>query len=150
MAHFNFAQIKANLALTKRVLPIVLAKQAENHFTEAFAKGGLDEYKWSEVNRRIRGTREYRYPSKPKASSRTSPILVRTGNLRRKVSRSIKVQSWPTVKLQVDTGGKYNYAEAVFKGTSNMPARPNLVQTKVLTTMQNQLITTEVDKIWNV
>ena len=54
---FNFGLIRRKLDQTKRVLPIALAKLTENHFADAFKTGNLDEYKWSEVNRRIAGTK---------------------------------------------------------------------------------------------
>lgn len=146
MAGFNFAQIRSKLALTKRVLPIVLAKQAENHFVESFAKGGQDEYKWAEVQRRIPSTKAWKYRSKPKASSRTSPIGVRTGNLRRKQSRAIREVSWGRIRIVNDTP----YADYFYNGTANMPPRQNMKQTSTLTTMQRTTIENEVDKIWNV
>ena len=101
---FNFKQVKANLNKTKRELPIKLAAQAENHFAEAFDKGGLDEYKWKEVNRRIDGTKEYKY--KPKgislSANQNNPILVGKGTLRRKVARSAVERTFQRTRLVVD------------------------------------------------
>jgi phage gpG-like protein len=104
MNRFNFQQVKANLKITKRELPIKLSAQAENHFAEAFDKGGLDENKWKEVNRRIDGTKEFKY--KPKGISlsahQSNPILVGKGTLRRKVARSAVERKFDRIRLVVD------------------------------------------------
>lgn len=150
---FQFDVVRQKLALTKRVLPVKLAKQAENHFTESFTKGGLDNYKWQEVQRRTQGTRAYKYPSKPKRSSRTSPILVRTGNLRRKVSRSIHSSTWDNIRLVVDLPYAAIQNEGGYAGrnhSAKIPARPFMKQTDKLTTMQKALIKSEMDKIWKI
>ena len=102
MSNWGFDKIKQNIAQSKRVLPVKLAKQAENHFTESFSKGRLDEYKWKEVQRRIPTTPAYKYPKKKGLSRRRNPILVMTGNLRRKVARSISDARWGKVRLVVD------------------------------------------------
>jgi len=141
---FNFQQVKINLERTKRELPIVLSKLTENHFTESFTKGALDEHKWKEVQRRIPGTPEYKYPKKRGLSRRTSPILVRTGNLRRKVSRSITNASWQQIRLAVDLP----YADAQNAGTDKIVARPFMIQTKALEQMQLKAIDNQMDKIW--
>jgi phage gpG-like protein len=144
MDRFGFTRIRANIERTKRVLPVVLAKQAEGYFTKSFSLGKLGPTKWQEVNRRTPGTLEYKYPSKPKASARTSPILVRTGALRRKVSKSIANATWQQVRLVVDLP----YAEFHNEGNDNTPARPFMKQTKELEIKQRNTIRYEMDKIW--
>ena len=143
---FNFDNVKANLARTKRELPIVLSKLTENHFTESFTKGALDEHKWPEVKRRIPGTPEYKYPKKKGLSRRTSPILVRAGALRRKVSRSITDATWQRVRLAVDLP----YAEVHNKGDDHIDARPYMIQTKTLERLQLKEINAQMKKIWNI
>ena len=49
-----------------------------------------------------------------------------TGNLRRKVARSISDARWDKVRLVVDLP----YAEYHNEGTDNIPARPYMKQTK--------------------
>lgn len=142
---FNFQEVRSKLARTKRELPIVLSKLTENHFTESFEKGALDEHKWPEVKRRIEGTPEYKYPKKKGLSRRTSPILVRTGTLSRKVSRSITNASWQQVRLAVDLP----YAEAQNKGNANIEARPYMIHTKTLENKQLKTIDHQMSKIWN-
>lgn len=102
MNSFNLHIVQQRLAETKRVLPIVLSKQAENYFTGSFTKQGLGTDKWQEVNRRIAGTNEYKYPKFKGLSRRTKPILIGTGALRRKVSNSIRTATWDNISLIVD------------------------------------------------
>jgi len=142
---FLFDQVRNRLAITKRVLPVKLANQVERHFTEAFDKGGLDEYRWQEVKRRIPGENAYKYPKKKGLSRRTKPILTMSGTLRRKVSRSIVSSTWSSILLQVRD---LNYAKRHNEGLDGMPARPFMKQTVVLTTMQKTLIDDEMKKIW--
>lgn len=141
---FNFQAIRQQLEATKRVLPVLLAKQAENYFTDSFKKQALGSTTWQEVQRRTPGTYLYKYPQRPKASSRTRPILIGTGNLRRKVSRSIHESTWRRVRLVVDLP----YAKVHNDGGNNTPARPYMKQTTELTRMQTKLVTTTVNKIW--
>lgn len=148
---FKLDIVRAKLAQTKRVLPIKLANQAQNHFTKSFTVGALDDNKWNEVQRRTAGTKAWKYRSKPKASSRTSPILVRTGNLRRKVSRSIHEVSWSRTRLVVDLPYAQIHNEGGYAGrnrAAKIPARPFMKQTSKLTTMQTALVRSEMDKIW--
>ena len=154
MHRFNLQQVKANLERTKRELPMKLSAQAENHFAESFTKGGLDEYKWKEVNRRIDGTKEYKY--KPKGISESAwhsnPILVGTGTLRRKVAKSAVERTFQRIRLQVDLPYASIHNEGGQAGrnhTSTIPARPFMKQTTTLTSMQTELIREYMDKIWN-
>ena len=157
MNRFNFQQIKANLEKTKRELPMKLSAQAENHFAEAFTKGGLDEYKWKEVNRRIDGTKEYKY--KPKGNNisqsawHSNPILVGEGRLRAKVANSAVERTWQRIRLVVsglDYAAIHNEGgQAGRNHATTIPARPFMKQTATLTTMQTSLIREYMDKIWN-
>ena len=142
---FNISQIRANIERTKRELPIVLSKQAENHFTESFSLGKLDGNKWSEVNRRIPGTNEYKYKRRGISIQRqhSNPILVGTGTLRRKVSRSIRIATWNRIQLVVDLP----YADRHNEG-DDMPYRPFMKQTPELTVMQTKEINQMMAQIW--
>ncbi len=141
---FDIDIIRLNIARTKRVLPIALAKITENHFTESFKVGRLDEHKWKEVQRRIPGTSAYKYPRKKGLSRRTSPILVRTGNLRRKTSRSIASATWAKVQLINDLP----YAKAQNEGTDTIDARPFMIHTNKLGGLQKAEIDKQMKKIW--
>lgn len=144
MNRFNLNIVQQRLAETKRVLPIVLSKQAENYFTGSFTKQGLGGEKWKEVNRRIEGTNEYKYPKFKGLARRTKPILVGTGALRRKVSNSIRSATWENVKLVVDLP----YANVHNEGEGAITARPFMKQTPELTILQRKKITQHLDKIW--
>jgi phage gpG-like protein len=141
---FNIDIVRQKLAQTKRALPIVMAKQAENYFTASFTKGQLGEFKWKEVQRRIPGTYAYKYPKKKGLTRRRKPILVGTGALRRKVSNSIRDADWNKVRLLVDLP----YANVHNEGEGNMPPRPFMKQTNELTKLQIKKINQTLDKIW--
>jgi hypothetical protein len=150
MGGFNFGEVKVKLERTKRELPILLANQAQNYFTDTFEKGGIAGQKWEEVNRRKPVTNEYKYPKTKGLQRRNSPILVgagwkiRGGTLRRKVARSIQSATWQQVRLVVDLP----YANAQNEGTEHIPARPYIKQTTELTGMQESKIKQYMDKIW--
>ena len=144
MNGFNVNRIRENIARTKRVLPIALAKVTENHFTESFTVGALDEHKWKEVQRRIPGTNAYKYPRRKGLSRRTSPILVRTGALRRRTSRSIASATWGRVHLINDIP----YAKAQNEGNEHIDARPFMIHTSTLGKLQVAEIDKQMDKIW--
>ena len=143
---FNFEVIKRNLEQTKRELPVLLAKQAENYFTGSFKKGALGSDKWPEVERRKVGTSAYKYPKKKGLSRRTSPILVRRGILRGRVSNSIRNANWNQIKLIVDLP----YAMFNQEGTDTIPARQFMKQTTELGNMQKTTITKTMNRIWKV
>lgn len=146
MSGFPIGKIKANLAQTKRELPVVLAKQAEKYFVQGFANGGLKgEDKWQEVQRRIPGTKAYKYPKKRGLSRRTRPILVgTTTSLRRRTANSIRNAQWGNIRLIVD----HVAAKIHNEGDGNIPARPYMIQTETLANMQRETIAKHMDKIW--
>ena len=128
-------------------MPVVIAKQAEKHFVEAFDKGGLDKNKWEEPKRRIVG--EAAHTAKPKGISlnrwQNNPTLVGvTGALRRKTSRSIMFASWPTLKLEVDLP----YAKYHNEKQAGLSWRPFMIQTNELRLKQIQKIKEHLAKIW--
>jgi hypothetical protein len=144
---FKFGEIKTRIEETKRVLPVVIAKQAEQHFTESFNKGGLDEHKWDESKRRIEG--EKAYTAKPKGISmnrwRSNPTLVGvTGALKRKVSRSIMNATWTNVRLVVDLP----YAKFHNEKNNDLAWRPFMIQTSALRAKQIKLIKEKMKLIW--
>lgn len=145
---FKFNEVKARLEEAKRVLPIVIAKQAEQHFTEAFNKGSLDEHKWDESKRRIEG--EKAFMAKPKGITmqrwHSNPTMVGvTGALRRKVSRSIMKATFLEIRLVVDLP----YAKYHNEKTEGLAWRPYMIQTNTLREKQLKTIKEKMDKIWN-
>lgn len=146
---FKLHEVEMKMVQTKRTLPVLLAKQAEKHFTESFSKGGLDEHKWEESKRRIDG--EKAYMNKPRGISmqrwHSNPTLVGvTGMLRRKVSNSIRNSTWNNIRLVVDLP----YASVHNDGEGKQPERPFMKPTQTLKDMQLKLIKIEIDKIWKV
>jgi hypothetical protein len=149
---FNFEQVKANIARTKRDLPIIVAKVTETHFAESFEKGALDEHKWKEVQRRTPKTKAYMYPKTKGLQRRTSPILVgagwkiRGGTLRKRVNRSITDTRWNYIRMMVDLP----YAKALNEGYSknNLVARPFMKHTKALGVIQKSVIDKHIKMIW--
>ena len=148
MSKFNFKEILANAAKMKTELPLVIANQAQNFFVRTFTQQAFDGAKWKEVNRRIPGTNEYKYPKFKGLSRRTTPILVRTGRLRRGVSNSIKTATWDRIVLMVEAPG----AKALNEGNpdNNLDARPFMKGSPVLDQEIKQKIVKYVDKVWRV
>lgn len=141
---FNFDQVKANLERTKRELPVVLAKQAENYFVRSWKLQAWDGKLWPEVQRRIPGTYAYKYPKNKGLSRRTKPIMVGSAALRRATSNSMREATWNLIRLQVDLP----YAAVHNEGQNNMPKRQYIGQTRELTVNQQTTIKKSIDKIW--
>lgn len=68
----------------KKVLPMEIAVEAKNFMQDNFRKQGFDDggvKKWKEVQRRIPGTKSYKYPKFEDLGRRTKRILNKTGLL---------------------------------------------------------------------
>lgn len=143
---FKFRKLKVNLAKMKHDLPVILANQAQNYFVSSFKKQGWDDTGWKEVKRRQPGTDEYKYPKFKGLSRRTSPILVRTGRLRRAVSNSIRNATFQSVRLVVDLP----YAAAHNDGDSenNIPKRHYMGNSPILVQEQRKKIKSFINKTW--
>lgn len=145
---FKLYLVRDNIAQVKRELPIRLANETRNYFTDNFSKQGFDGVKWKEVKRRIKGTPEYLYPKKKDLGRRTRPILIGkgSGKLRAAVNNSIRVQTWPQVRLVVDL----DYAKAHNEGVParNLPKRQYMGQTETLTVKQESIMKRYFDSIW--
>lgn len=144
MSKWNFDRVEKNFEQVKRQLPILLATQAERHFTKNFKEQGFDGAKWQEVNRRIVGTNEYKYPKTKGLTRRKKPILIGTGALRRAVSKSKKVATWRLIKLEVSLPYAENHNEGV-----TLPKRQFMGDSRELRRKQRKLIIKTIDKIWN-
>lgn len=110
MNRFNFEEVKQKLDQTKREVLVLLSTQAQNYFLSSFKKQGFNGENWQEVQRRIPGTKAYKYPKTKGLQRRTSPILVgagykiRGGTLRRAVSMMARTSTIGngTLKMVVD------------------------------------------------
>lgn len=140
----KFAEVQRKIIATKKVLPRIMANQAQNFFVMSFRKQGFDGDGWREVKRRIPDTAEYKYPAKKGLSRRTKPILIGTGRLRRKVANSVVLAHWPLIRLVVDLP----YAAAHNDGTANIPQRQYMGQNQELTDLQRKTIDIYFDKVW--
>lgn len=135
---FTFDRVYRALDEVKRTLPEKCANLARNHFSKSFIEQGWEGKPWKEVNRRIPGTVEYKYPKKKDLGRRRRPILVGKGStkLRRAVANSIRVMSFPTVRLVVDLP----YARRHNEGLDGMPQRKYFGNSKKLHEAQQKLI----------
>ena len=144
---FGFGKKLENIAKMKRDLPVLLANQAQREFTAAFTDQNFtagNGQQWQEVQRRISGTPEYKYPKTKGLSRRTSPILVRTGKLRRAVSNSIRMATFEKIQLVVPL----DYAKYQNDGTDNIPQRRFMGDGINLRRKQKDLINREIKKVW--
>ena len=167
---FNFAQVKRNIELTKKQLPVILAKETEKAFVDNFNKSGFFDKQWQVPQRRIPGTNSYKYPKKRGLSRRTKPTLTLTGRLRRAVGTSIRVKTFELIKLVVDvpyasthndgfTGTisvkqhtrETKKGSVVVKGYSksmNIAKRQFMGEHPELTKIQTAVIKKFFDKVW--
>jgi hypothetical protein len=149
---FKFLDLKQNITKLKRDLPRVLANDAQNYFVKSWADQGFDGQKWQDVKRHDKETSEYKYPKALRRRKLSSPILVGVykgrsgGTLRRAVSRSIRSATFTSIRLVVDLP----YAAAQNEGNpgKDLPARPYMGQSKVLTRQQREKIKQYMDGLW--
>lgn len=139
---FNFGKVAQAAKKLREELPVKLANQARNHFSQSFLNQSWEGNPWKEVNRRIPGTNEYKYPKKKDLGRRTRPILIGNGStkLRRAVANSVKtgLVKWPIVRLVVDLP----YARRHNEGLKGMPKRHFMGDSNLLRTMQKKTINT--------
>ena len=145
MSKFDFKEVLGKVEQTKKVLPKKLANMTQNYFVLSWKKQGFDNKSWLQVNRRKPGTPEFKYPKTKGLTRRTKPILVASGELRRRVANSVVVADWDNIKLVVDLP----YAAAMNEGTKTTPSRPFVGQTNELTNKQYNMIENFFDKVWD-
>lgn len=145
---FKLGQILKNLEELKRTLLTILANQAQYFFVSSWDNQGWEGKEWPEPKCRIEETPEYKYPKFKGLGRRTQAILVKTGRLRRAVSNSISIQSWPTVKIMVDLP----YAKVQNEGDldKGIPKRQYMGDSKTLKRLQRVKINEAVDTVFNI
>lgn len=141
---FGLGRVKANIIKMKSELPRILANKSQNFFVEAFDKQGWEGESWKVPNRRIEGTKEYKYPKLKGLSRRVKPTLTMTGRLRRKTSSSVRTVSFQLVRLVNDVP----YAKFHNDGTDKLPKRTFMKHSPTLERIQRQAITNYVDRLW--
>ena len=145
---FHTGKILENITKMKADAPVKLANMTQRFFGASFTdqgwagENGLN--KWKEVKRRQEGTPEYKYPKTKQLSRRTSPILVRTGKLRRAVSNSIRLATFEKIRLVVPL----EYAKYQNDGTSKIAKRKFMGDGAALRKKQKDLLIKEIEKIW--
>lgn len=141
---FGFDELNRKITAMKEELPKVLANQAQTFFVKSWSNQGWEGQQWKEVNRRIIGTPEYKYPKNKGLGRRTKAILVGTGRLRRAVGTSIRSRQFNNIRLIVDLP----YAEVINNGGANMPKRTFMKDSPTLRGMQETKIKDFMDKLW--
>jgi len=153
MSKFNFQKVKDNIAQVKRELPVLLANDAQKYFLGAFKDQGWNGGHWAEVQRRIPGTPEWKYPKTKGLSRRDKPILTGTGRLRREVSLlagNAKVVNKGfnfTVTLAIDDS-VVDYAGYLNDGTTKMVQRKFMGDSPALRKILKGRIVRYMDKVW--
>lgn len=142
---FKLDEVISGFNALKRSVPILLANQAQNFFVDTFKnKGWPDTGQWKEVKRRIPGTTEYKYPKFKGLSRRETPILVRSGVLRRAASNSIRQATFEAIRLDVPESIKY--AGVHNFGDGRVPMRKFMGHSAILEKKQLDLIQREFNK----
>lgn len=144
MSKFGFDRVRKNLEATKRRLPVLLAKQAEEHFVQSFDTSSWEGKKWKEPQRRIPGTAAWKYPLNKGLSRRTKPTLTLTGKLRRATANSTRKATWSLIVLR----NEMPYASYHNEGKGRLPKRQYMGDGPRLRRKQNTLINREIGRIW--
>lgn len=102
-------RVAAKLEAVMKVAPKILANEGQKLFNENFRNQSFQGTKWPNVQRRISGTFEYKYPKTRYTARRTNPILIgKTRRLKNAVNRSVKSVSNTRIVWGVSgTEGKY-------------------------------------------
>lgn len=130
-----FKSMYRKIGAVDRSLPSVLANVGTNFFIENFDKEGFQDGaaidRWSWPERKIPGTKSYKYPKKKDLGRRTRKILVKRGKLKRAVNKSVKEKShkrivWRVDRNEVPYAARHNY------GLDGMPQRKYMGESREL------------------
>lgn len=145
---FNFDKTLARVREAKAQLPNILAKQAEGFWTLNFKGESWEGSGWKVPQRRIPGTKAYKYPLTKGLSRRTKGTLIGTGALRRAVSNSSRVRTPERVVWVVDLpyARIHNYGGKTAHGT--MPQRKFMGDHRDLRRKQHKTINDIIRKAW--
>lgn len=124
-----------------------IAMAQKNYFVASFKRQNWDGDKWQEVQRRIPGTKAYKYPAKKGLKRRIRPILVGKGSLRRAVNSSLKAVTPNRVRFQVDLPYAAIHNQGLrMKNGGMMPKRQFIGLTKELDKKNKKIIEKYVNK----
>ncbi len=150
---FNFDRVKKNVETLMRELPEILVNDATRFFNSAFRDQTWDDKPWPVPQRKIPGTKEYKYPIKGAERRRSRAILVKTGRLRRALATSARpiarTSNSATMKwvIGLPYAAIHNDGLPMARG-GNMPERKFIGDSKKLRTLQMNKIKTVTSKIW--
>lgn len=151
MSKFGFDRVLRNIEQLKRELPPVLANTTQNYFNEAFKTESWDGVKWETPQRKIAGTRAWKYPKKNAQTRRSRAILVQSSKLRRTVATSKRSETWDRTIFRIDPT-LVPYAAAHNEGLplrhGKMPQRRFIGDSQRLRKLQISKINQVVSKIW--
>lgn len=129
-----FKAMYKKLGQVEKTLPKVLGNEGTNFFLSNFDKEGFQDdglKKWKEPQRKIVGTKAYKYPKKKDLGRRTRKTLVKTGKLKRAVNASRKETNykrivWRIPSTVVPYAARHNY------GLDGMPKRHFIGESRTL------------------
>jgi hypothetical protein len=139
---FHLGKIKQNIEKVKQRLPQKIADDSKSFFNNSFKQGGFTNssfQKWPEVQRRIPGTKAYKYPKSKKLSRRTKPIMVLSGRLRDSIR--ITQVSFARSVLQTDVSyAEYQNKKRKFMGRSRTLDKRthNLIKSEILKALKGK------------
>lgn len=135
-----FKEIRLQYKSSKAKLPLKVANTIQNHFLQGFRKGG------GQTNASIGGWQKRKTPRNARERKRNvgRALLVRTGSLR----SDIKKREVSFNRIVVGTRST-PYAGYINDGTSKMPQREFIGESRVLEKKIENQIVKELDKIFN-
>ena len=134
MSKFNFDRVLKNIETMKRDVPLDLSKMTQNFFNSSWKNQGFDDG----------GLQKWKPRKKETKKSIGKAILVSSGDLRTAVGTSLKEATWDRIRFVVDVP----YAAFNNDGTSKMPQRKFMGDSKTLRILQRNRLKKIVDKIW--
>ncbi len=146
---FRLGEIKRAVQLLKHDLPIDLANQAQNFFTKSFSISSWEGQAWKTPQRKIPGTKAFKYPLKTGLGRRTRATLVESGALRRAVSNSVRSARWELIRLVVDLPYAAVHNEGLpMKNGEPMPKRQYMGDNPELRKLQIAKINNYLTKVF--
>jgi phage gpG-like protein len=150
MSKFGFDRVLKNLEQTKKELPKVIANDAKLFFLKSFEQQGWEGVSWKQPQRKIPGTKAYKYPKKGADARHTRAILVQSGALRRAVATSLRTATWQLIRFEVNLpyAAIHNFGLKLGRGTGNMPMRKYMGDSITLRKLQRAKIDRAMGEIW--
>jgi hypothetical protein len=115
-----FKALEKRVASTRKDIPAVIGNLGTRIFVESFKKEAWNNTPWKIPQRRIPGTKAFKYPRKKDLGRRTRKTLVKSGALRREVNNSLKTKTFKRIEWLVSG---LPYAKAHNEGLNGMPKR---------------------------